>query len=115
MLRFEKFTVGWGWTSDYGTVENPNEFRSLLAYSPYHNLKKGTRYPPTMVTTADHDDRVYPAHSFKFAAALQHAQAGPSPTLIRVESKAGHGVGKPTMKVIDEYTDELAFIVANLK
>ncbi len=115
MLRFEKFTVGWGWTSDYGTVEDPDEFRALLACSPYHNLKKGTRYPPTMVTTADHDDRVYPAHSFKFAAALQCAQAGLSPTLIRVESRAGHGMGKPTMKVIDEYTDELAFIVANLK
>ena len=115
MLRFEKFTVGWGWTSDYGTVEDPDEFRVLLEYSPYHNLKKGTNYPPTMVTTADHDDRVYPAHSFKFAAALQHAQAGPSPTLIRIESRAGHGVGKPTIKVIDEYTDELAFIAANLK
>ncbi|MFH0850771.1 MAG: prolyl oligopeptidase family serine peptidase, partial [Candidatus Bathyarchaeota archaeon] len=115
MLRFEKFTVGWGWTSDYGTVDAPDEFRALLAYSPYHNLKKGAKYPPTLVTTADHDDRVYPAHSFKFAAALQHAQAGPSPTLIRVESKAGHGMGKPTMKVIEEYTDELAFIVANLK
>jgi prolyl oligopeptidase len=115
MLRFEKFTVGWGWTSDYGTVENPYEFKALHAYSPYHNLKKGAEYPPTMVTTADHDDRVYPAHSFKFAAALQHAQTGPSPTLIRVESRAGHGMGKPTMKVIEEYTDELAFIVANLK
>lgn len=115
MLRFEKFTVGWGWTSDYGTVDDPDEFRALLEYSPYHNLKKGAKYPPTLVTTADHDDRVYPAHSYKFAAALQHAQAGPSPTLIRVESKAGHGMGKPTMKVIEEYTDELAFIVANLK
>jgi prolyl oligopeptidase len=114
MLRFEKFTVGWGWTSDYGTVEDPDEFRALLAYSPYHNLRKG-EHPPTLVTTADHDDRVYPAHSFKFATALQHVQAGPAPTLIRVESRAGHGLGKPTMKVIEEYTDELAFIVANLK
>jgi len=113
MLRFEKFTVGWGWTSDYGTVENSDEFRALLAYSPYHNLKPN-RYPPTMVTTADHDDRVYPAHSFKFAAALQHAQKGDAPTLIRIDTKAGHGMGKPTMKVIDEYTDELAFIVGAL-
>ncbi len=113
MLRFEKFTVGWGWTSDYGTVENTDEFKALLAYSPYHNLKPD-RYPPTMVTTADHDDRVYPAHSFKFAAALQHAQRGGASTLIRVDTKAGHGLGKPTAKVIDEYTDELAFIVAAL-
>jgi prolyl oligopeptidase len=113
MLRFEKFTVGWGWTSDYGSVENPEEFNALLAYSPYHNLKPD-RYPPTMVTTADHDDRVYPAHSFKFAAALQHAQRGDAPTLIRIDTKAGHGLGKPTTKVIDEYTDELAFIVGAL-
>ena len=113
MLRFEKFTVGWGWISDYGSVENPDEFKALLAYSPYHNLKPN-RHPPTMVTTADHDDRVYPAHSFKFAAALQHAQRGDAPTLIRIESKAGHGMGKPTTKVIDEYTDELAFIVGAL-
>jgi len=113
MLRFERFTVGWGWTSDYGSVDDPDEFRALLAYSPYHNLKPA-RYPPTMVTTADHDDRVYPAHSFKFAAALQHAQRGGAPALIRVDTKAGHGLGKPTAKVIDEYTDELAFIVAAL-
>ena len=113
MLRFERFTVGWGWTSDYGSVDDPDEFRALLAYSPYHNLKPA-RYPPTMVTTADHDDRVYPAHSFKFAAALQHAQRGGAPAIIRVDTRAGHGLGKPTAKLIDEYTDELAFIVAAL-
>ncbi|MCW4049921.1 MAG: prolyl oligopeptidase family serine peptidase [Candidatus Bathyarchaeota archaeon] len=115
MLRFEKFTVGWAWSSDYGSVKNMNEFNALLAYSPYHNLEEGTSYPPTMVTTADHDDRVYPAHSFKFAAALQHAHTGDAPALIRIESKAGHGMGKPTAKVIEEYTDELTFITANLK
>ncbi|MBN2334866.1 S9 family peptidase, partial [Candidatus Bathyarchaeota archaeon] len=114
MLRFEKFTVGWGWTSDYGSVENEDEFKALLAYSPLHNLKPRS-YPPTMVTTADHDDRVFPAHSFKFASELQHAQRGDAPTIIRVESKAGHGMGKPTAKVIEEYSDELAFIVHNLK
>jgi len=114
MLRFEKFTVGWGWTSDYGSVENPEEFRALLAYSPYHNIKPGTEYPPTLVTTGDHDDRVFPAHSFKFAAALQAAQAVTAPVLIRIDSKAGHGGGKPASKLIEEYTDELAFIVENL-
>jgi prolyl oligopeptidase len=114
MLRFEKFTVGWGWVSDYGSVDNPDEFKALLAYSPYHNIKPGTKYPPTLVTTGDHDDRVFPAHSFKFASALQEAQDGPSPVLIRIDSKAGHGMGKPSSKLIEEYSDELAFIAENL-
>src|SRR6185295_12066830 len=93
MLRFHKFTIGWGWTSDYGSPDDPREFQALYAYSPYHNLRPGTAYPPTLITTADHDDRVVPAHSFKFAAALQRANAGPNPTLIRIDTRAGHGGG----------------------
>ena len=115
MLRFHKFTVGWGWVSDYGSVEDPDEFKALLAYSPYHNIKARIVYPPTLVTTGDHDDRVFPAHSFKFAAALQAAQAGDAPILIRIDTKAGHGSGKPTSKLIEEYTDELSFIIWNLR
>lgn len=116
MLRFHKFTIGHAWTSDYGSSENADEFKALLAYSPLHNLKKGTCYPPTMVMTADHDDRVVPAHSFKFAAALQAAQATdcPNPTLIRIESRAGHGAGKPTAKVIEEAGDRWSFLVRAL-
>ena len=114
MLRFEKFTVGWGWTSDYGSADDPEKFKALLAYSPYHNVRPGTEYPPTLVTTGDHDDRVFPAHSFKFAAALQAAQAGDAPVLIRIDTRSGHGAGKPTSKLIDEYTDELAFIHESL-
>jgi prolyl oligopeptidase len=114
MLRFEKFTVGWGWTSDYGSADDPEEFKALLAYSPYHNVRPGTDYPPTLVTTGDHDDRVFPAHSFKFAAALQATQAGDAPILIRIDTKSGHGAGKPTSKLIDEYADELAFTHENL-
>ncbi len=110
MLRFHKFTIGWAWKSDYGSSENADEFRVLRAYSPYHNLRPGTAYPPTLVTTADHDDRVVPAHSFKFAARLQECHAGPNPVLIRIESKAGHGAGKPTAKVIEERSDLLAFL-----
>jgi prolyl oligopeptidase len=110
MLRFHKFTIGWAWTSDYGSPDNPEEFRALYAYSPLHNIKPGTAYPPTMVTTADHDDRVVPAHSFKFAAAMQAAQSGPAPILIRIETKAGHGAGKPTAKVIEEVADKWAFL-----
>jgi prolyl oligopeptidase len=115
MLRFPKFTIGWAWQSDYGSPDNPEEFKALYAYSPYHNLKKGTRYPATLVMTSDHDDRVVPAHSFKFAAALQAAQApdGP-PTLIRIETKAGHGAGKPISKWIEEYADKHAFLVKSL-
>ena len=115
MLRFHKFTIGWAWTSDYGSSENAEEFRTLHAYSPLHNLKRGTKYPPTLVTTADHDDRVVPAHSFKFAATLQAAQAGRAPTLIRIETKAGHGAGKPTTKLIEEAADKWAFLVRELK
>ena len=96
MLRFHKFTIGWAWTSDYGSSETKEDFDVLYKYSPLHNLKPGTAYPATLVTTADHDDRVVPAHSFKFAAALQAAHKGPNPVLIRIETKAGHGAGKPT-------------------
>jgi prolyl oligopeptidase len=111
MLRFQKFTIGWAWVSDYGSSENPAEFKALHAYSPLHNIKPGTSYPPTMITTADHDDRVWPGHSFKFAAALQAAQAGDAPILIRIETKAGHGAGKPTSKIIEEAADRWAFLV----
>ena len=114
MLRFHKFTIGWGWVSDYGSPEDPAEFKVLYAYSPYHNIRPGTEYPPTLITTADHDDRVVPAHSFKFAAALQGAQAGAAPILIRIETRAGHGIGKPTSKQIDSATDELGFLVKAL-
>ena len=110
MLRFHKFTIGWGWTSDYGSPDNPEEFRAIYKYSPLHNLKPGASYPATLVTTSDHDDRVVPAHSFKFAAALQAAQAGPAPVLIRIETKAGHGAGKPTSKIIEEVADRFAFL-----
>jgi prolyl oligopeptidase len=109
MLRFHKFTIGWAWTSDYGSADNAEEFKAIHAYSPLHNLKPGTRYPPMMVHTADHDDRVVPGHSFKFTAAAQAAQAGEAPVLIRIETKAGHGAGKPTSKVIEEYSDLWAF------
>ena len=114
MLRFHKFTIGWAWTSDFGSPEDPEEFATLLAYSPYHNLKPGTSYPPTLIATGDHDDRVFPAHSFKFAAALQAAQAGPAPVLIRVEVDAGHGMGKPTSKLIEEMADQWAFVAGQL-
>jgi len=114
MLRFQKFTIGWAWTSDYGSSDNPDDFKALYAYSPLHNLKPGTKYPPTLIATADHDDRVMPAHSFKFAAAMQADQAGPAPVLIRVETKAGHGAGKPISKIIDETADEWSFVAHNL-
>lgn len=114
MLRFQKFTIGWAWVSDYGSSDNADEFKALYAYSPLHNIKSGKAYPPTMVTTADHDDRVWPGHSFKFAAALQEAQAGAAPVLIRIETKAGHGAGKPTSKVIEEVADKWAFLRSTL-
>ena len=114
MLRFHKFTIGWAWTSDYGSSENREEFGALYAYSPLHNIKKGTKYPAVMVTTADHDDRVVPAHSFKYTATLQEAQAGNSPVLIRIETKAGHGAGKPTSKRIEEAADIYGFLMKNL-
>ena len=114
MLRFQKFTIGWAWVSDYGSSENADDFKALYAYSPLHNIKPGTKYPATMITTADHDDRVWPGHSFKFAAALQAAQAGDAPILIRIETKAGHGAGKPTSKTIEEIADRWAFLVKTL-
>jgi prolyl oligopeptidase len=114
MVRFTKFTIGAAWKSDYGSPDDPAEFKALYAYSPLHNIKPGTRYPATLVTTSDHDDRVFPAHSFKYAAALQDAQAGDAPVLIRIETKAGHGAGKPTAKVIQEQADIYGFLVKNL-
>lgn len=115
MLRFHKFTAGRFWVDDYGSSEaSAEEFNALFAYSPYHNLVDGEEYPPTMVTTADTDDRVVPGHSFKFAARLQAAQAGSNPVLIRIETKAGHGAGKPTAKIIEEYADLWAFLAKHL-
>ena len=114
MLRFHKFTAGRFWVDDYGSADNPEEFKALYAYSPYHNLKSGTRYPATLVTTADTDDRVVPGHSFKFAARLQASQSGDAPTLIRIETRAGHGAGKPTDKMIEEVADQWAFLAKNL-
>ncbi|MBV9106081.1 MAG: S9 family peptidase [Verrucomicrobia bacterium] len=110
MLRFQKFTIGWAWQSDYGSSDTPEGFQYLFKYSPLHNIKEGTCYPPTLVTTGDHDDRVVPGHSFKFAATLQAAQACANPVLIRIETKAGHGSGKPISKIIEEQSDVLAFI-----
>jgi prolyl oligopeptidase len=115
MLRFHKFTIGWAWTSDYGSSENPEEFKALVKYSPLHNLKPGTCYPATMITTADHDDRVVPAHSFKFAATAQADQAGGNPIIIRIDTKAGHGAGKPTSKQIEEVADRWGFLSKALK
>ena len=116
MLRFHKFTIGWAWQGEYGDVEKSEpEFKAIYAYSPLHRLKAGTRYPATMVTTADHDDRVVPAHSFKFAAALQKAHQGDNPVLIRIATKAGHGAGKPTKKIIEEAADKWAFLRSVLR
>ncbi len=114
MLRYHKFTVGWGWVVEYGSSEKADDFKYLIKYSPLHNLKKNTSYPATLITTADHDDRVVPAHSFKFAATLQEMNTGKYPTLIRIDKQAGHGAGKPTSKVIDEYTDVLSFTMFHL-
>ncbi|MEG5058894.1 prolyl oligopeptidase family serine peptidase [Microcoleus sp. A2-C5] len=114
MLRFHKFTIGHAWVPEYGSADNPAEFPTIHGYSPLHNLKAGTAYPATMITTADHDDRVVPAHSFKFASALQATHVGEKPVLIRIETKAGHGGGKPTAKVIEELADEWAFLVREL-
>jgi prolyl oligopeptidase len=110
MLRFHKFTIGWGWQSDYGSPDNAEDFKAIYAYSPYHNIKPGVAYPPTIVTTSDHDDRVVPAHSFKFISALQAAQAGTNPVLIRIQTEAGHGAGKPQSMEIDEGADVMAFL-----
>jgi prolyl oligopeptidase len=113
MLRFHKFTIGWAWVPEYGSADSASDFAVLRKYSPLHNLKPGARYPATLVTTGDHDDRVVPGHSFKFTAALQAAQAQAGadapPTLIRIDVKAGHGAGKPTAKLIEEAADRLAF------
>ena len=114
MLRFQKFTIGRAWTSDYGSSENAEEFAAIYKYSPLHNIKAGTKYPAVLVTTADHDDRVFPAHSFKYAATLQEAQSGSAPVLIRIETKAGHGAGKPTSKQIEEVADIYGFLMKNL-
>ncbi len=110
MLRFDKFTIGWAWVSDYGSPDDPEAFRWIYPYSPLHNIRKGTKYPAVLAVTADHDDRVVPAHSFKYVAALQAAQGGDAPILIRIETKAGHGAGKPTTKAIEEAADIQAFL-----
>ena len=115
MLRFHKFTIGWAWVSEYGSSDDPDEFRYLKRYSPLHNLRPKTAYPATLVTTADHDDRVVPGHSFKFAAQLQHCHDGPAPVLIRIESSAGHGAGTPTSKLIRAAADSLAFLESVLQ
>ena len=115
MLRYHQFTIGWAWASDYGRSDNPEHFPFLYAYSPLHNLKEGVSYPATLITTADHDDRVVPAHSFKFAAQLQKCHTGKAPVLIRIETRAGHGAGKPTAKIIEEQADKWAFLAKNLK
>jgi prolyl oligopeptidase len=114
MLRFHRFTIGWGWVSDYGSSDDPELFRTLFAYSPLHNIRQGVAYPATLITTGDHDDRVVPGHSFKFAATLQAAQSGPAPILIRIQTKAGHGFGKPTAMLIEEQADIYAFLVKTL-
>jgi prolyl oligopeptidase len=114
MLRFQKFTIGWAWTSDYGSADDPEQFKYLRAYSPLHNIKPGTCYPPTLAFTADHDDRVVPGHTFKFIAALQAAQGCANPVLVRIETKAGHGAGTSTTKLIDQAADRFAFLVREL-
>lgn len=115
MLRFHKFTIGWAWVNEYGSSDDPSQFQSLLAYSPLHNIKPGRRYPATLITTADHDDRVVPGHSFKFAARLQACQSGTKPTLIRIETSAGHGAGTPVSKLIDATADTWAFVIKNFE
>jgi prolyl oligopeptidase len=116
MLRFDKFTIGWAWKTDYGAPsENEEEFRAIFRYSPLHNIRPDVEYPPTLITTGDHDDRVYPAHSFKFAAAMQAAQTGPNPILIRVETRAGHGSGMPLTKRVEIIVDQLTFLSLQLK
>jgi prolyl oligopeptidase len=109
MLRFHLFTIGWAWTTDYGSPDDADDFAVLLGYSPLHRLARGTAYPATLICTGDHDDRVVPAHSLKFGAQLQHCQAGPAPVLLRVDTRAGHGMGKPARALAAEYADQLAF------
>ncbi len=115
MLRFHKITIGWAWISDYGSPDNQEDFFNLLTYSPYHNIQKGVEYPPTLVITADHDDRVVPSHSFKYISRLQEAQKGSNPVLIRIATRTGHGSGKPVSMQIEETTDQLAFLSHHLK
>jgi len=112
-LRYDKFTIGRAWSSDYGLSENQEEFNCLFKYSPLHNIKE-VKYPATLITTGDHDDRVVPAHSFKFAATMQAKQQGNQPILIRIDKNAGHGSGKPTDKQIEEFSDIWAFVFYNL-
>ena len=114
MLRFHKFTIGWAWVPEYGSSDNPEQFKYLIKYSPLHNIKQGADSPATMVTTADHDDRVFPAHSFKYAATLQEKNSGKNPTLIRIETKVGHGAGTSTSKSIELYTDLWSFMFYNM-
>jgi prolyl oligopeptidase len=114
MLRFHKFTIGWAWVSDYGSSDDSVQFANLLKYSPLHNIRGDAPYPAVLVTTADHDDRVVPAHSFKYISTLQEKYHGPNPVLIRIETKAGHGGGKPTSKLIEEYADIYAFLFHNI-
>jgi prolyl oligopeptidase len=114
MLRFQKFTIGAAWVDEYGSSENADDFRVLHAYSPLHNIRPGGKYPAVLVTTSDHDDRVVPGHSFKYAATLQAAQGAARPVLIRIETRAGHGAGKPVAKIIDEWADRLAFLSKEL-
>ena len=115
MLRYHKFTAGAGWAYDYGTADdNPEMFRYLLGYSPVHNVKEGVSYPATFITTSDHDDRVVPAHSFKFAAQMQEKQSGKNPVLIRIETKTGHGAGTSVSKSIELYADMISFTLWNM-
>jgi len=114
MLRFHKFTIGWAWVSEYGSSDNPDQFKFLYAYSPLHNIKKRDNYPATLVTTADHDDRVVPAHSFKYTATLQENNSGNNPSLIRIETKVGHGAGTSTSKTIELYADMWSFMLYNM-
>jgi len=114
MLRYHKFTIGYYWTVEYGSSDDPEQFKYLYAYSPLHNIREGLNYPATLVTTADHDDRVVPAHSFKYIAELQSKYNGENPVMIRIETQAGHGAGKPTSKIIEEVADVWSFIFYNL-
>ena len=114
MLRYHKFTIGWAWASEYGSSDDSTQFEYLYKYSPLHNIKSDLNYPATMITTADHDDRVFPAHSFKYAAELQNKYKGNNPTLIRIETQVGHGAGTSTSKAIELYTDLWAFMFYNL-
>jgi len=113
MLRYHEFTIGWAWAGDYGRSDDPEAFEYLYKYSPLHNVKPAT-YPATLVMTADHDDRVVPAHSFKFISELQKNHSGTNPILIRIETSAGHGAGKPTSKIIEENADMWSFILYNM-